>query len=194
MRLLTDLALLLRITRSHGLMRRYFVVNGFDGALTMLGLSMGFYVSNEASIGVMLTACLGAAVALFMSGVTSAFLSEWEERKRSLAELESAMVADLSESVHAEAARAVPFVIGLVNGLAPLSISVVIITPLILARAGIDLPLSALEATIALAFIVIFLLGVFLGHVGGGFWLWSGLRTVLIAVATALIVIVVGGI
>ena len=184
MRLLTDLALLLRVTRSHGLMRRYFVVNGFDGALTMLGLSMGFYVSNEASIGVMLTACLGAAVALFMSGVTSAFLSEWEERKRSLAELESAMVADLSESVHAEAARAVPFVIALVNGLAPL----------ILARAGIDLPLSGLEATIALAFIVIFLLGVFLGHVGGGFWLWSGLRTVLIAVATALIVMVVGGI
>jgi predicted membrane protein (TIGR00267 family) len=182
-------------------MRRYFVVNGFDGALTMLGLSMGFYVSNEASIGVMLTACLGAAVALFMSGVTSAFLSEWEERKRSLAELERAMVADLSESVHAEAARAVPFVIALVNGLAPLSISVVIITPLILARAGIDLPLSGLEATIALAFIVIFLLGVFLGHVGGGFWLWSGLRTVLIAVATALIavataliVMVVGGI
>ena len=194
MRLLTDLALLLRITGSHGLMRRYFVVNGFDGALTMLGLSMGFYVSNEASIGVMLTACLGAAVALFMSGVTSAFLSEWEERKRSLAELETAMVADLSESVHAEAARAVPFVIALVNGLAPLSISVVIITPLILARAGIDLPLSGLEATIALAFIVIFLLGVFLGHVGGGFWLWSGLRTVLIAVATALIVMVVGGI
>ena len=194
MRLLTDLALLLRITRSHGLMRRYFVVNGFDGALTMLGLSMGFYVSNEASIGVMLTACLGAAVALFMSGVTSAFLSEWEERKRSLAELESAMVADLSESVHAEAARAVPIVIALVNGLAPLSISVVIITPLILARAGIDLPLSALEATIALAFVVIFLLGVFLGRVGGGFWLWSGLRTVLIAVATALIVMAVGGI
>ena len=175
-------------------MRRYFVVNGFDGALTMLGLSMGFYVSNEASIGVMLTACLGAAVALFMSGVTSAFLSEWEERKRSLAELESAMVADLSESVHAEAARAVPIVIALVNGMAPLSISVVIITPLILARAGIDLPLSALEATIALAFVVIFLLGVFLGRVGGGFWLWSGLRTVLIALATALIVMAVGGI
>ena len=27
------------------IMRRYFVVNGFDGALTSLGLIMGFYVS-----------------------------------------------------------------------------------------------------------------------------------------------------
>ncbi len=77
---LDDIRLLLRITRSHGLMRRYFVVNGFDGALTMLGMSMGFYVSGAPRVDVMLGACLGAAVALFMSGLTSAFISEWEER------------------------------------------------------------------------------------------------------------------
>ena len=36
MNLLKQVNFLLRITRTHGIVRRYFVVNGFDGALTML--------------------------------------------------------------------------------------------------------------------------------------------------------------
>ena len=35
-----------QITRSDLIARRYFVVNGFDGGLTMLGLLVGFYVSE----------------------------------------------------------------------------------------------------------------------------------------------------
>ena len=38
MNLLQRVRFLMRITRTHGIVRRYFVVNGFDGALTMLGL------------------------------------------------------------------------------------------------------------------------------------------------------------
>lgn len=186
---LSELELLLRITGSHGILRRYFVVNGFDGALTMLGLCMGFWVAGEDSLPVMLTACLGAAVALFMSGITSAFVSEWEERKRALMKLQSAMVADLGESVHARAARAVPFVVALVNGLAPLSMSLVIVLPMILIRSGVALPWDPLESSITMAFVVTFLLGVVLGRIGGGSWLWSGLRTVLIAMATAAIIL-----
>lgn len=186
---LSELELLLRITGSHGILRRYFVVNGFDGALTMLGLCMGFWVAREDSLAVMLTACLGAAVALFMSGITSAFISEWEERKRALMKLQSAMVADLGESVHARAARAVPFVVALVNGLAPLSMSLVIVLPMILIRSGVALPWDPLESSITMAFVVTFLLGVVLGRIGGGSWLWSGLRTVLIAMATAAIIL-----
>lgn len=192
MRLARDLGLLLRITRSHGLLRRYFVVNGFDGALTMLGLAVGFQVGGAASPQLMLAACLGAAVALLMSGLTSAFISEWEERKRALAELESAMLADLSESVHASAARLVPFVVAAVNGLAPFAVSLLILLPLMLASAGLALPLAPLQGTIAMAFATIFLLGVFSGAVGGSFWLWSGLRTLLIGAITAAIILLSG--
>lgn len=189
MRLMQDLGLLLRVTRTHSLIRRYFVVNGFDGALTMLGLAMGFFVGGEPSPAVMLAACVGATVALFMSGLTSAFISEWEERKRALSLLETAMVADLSDSVHAEAARLVPVVVALVNGLAPVTAALLILIPLMLASAGVDLPLAPASATILMAFLVIFLLGVFSGAVGGSFWLWSGLRSALIAAATAAIIL-----
>ncbi len=189
MRRLTRLRLLLHLTGSHGLLRRYFVVNGFDGALTMLGLAMGFRVSAERDVAVMISACLGAAVALFMSGLTSAFISEWEERKRSLADLEAAMVSDLGESLHADAARKVPMVVAMVNGFAPLTMSLIILSPLLLAHAAVALPADPLDLTIATAFVLIFLLGVYLGRVGGTFWLWSGLRTAMIAAATALIIL-----
>ena len=70
------LSRLLSITRSYGIVRRYFVVNGFDGTLTMLGLITGFYVSEDVEISIIINACLGAAIALGVSGITSAYVSE----------------------------------------------------------------------------------------------------------------------
>ena len=170
-------------------MRRYFVVNGFDGALTMLGLITGFYLAGGIQLDVVISACLGAAVALGISGVTSAYLSESAERRRSLSDLEQAMVTDLSESAHGSAARLLPLFIALINGVAPLFMSLIIITPLWLAEAGVDLPLAPLPAAIATAFCSIFGLGVFLGKVGGTSWLLSGIKAVSIALVTILLIL-----
>ena len=141
-----QLKYLLRITRSHSIFRRYIVVNGFDGALTMLGLITGFMVSAPVNLGLVVSACLGAAIALTASGLSSAYVSEAAERRRELAALEGAMATDLNQSLHGEAARRVPLLIALANGLAPLVISVLIITPLLLAPAGVPLPLAPLYA------------------------------------------------
>ena len=175
---------LLGISRSRGIARRYFVVNGFDGALTMLGLMMGFHVSQSVATSVVANACFGAAVALAVSGISSAYLSETAEKRKELRELERAMITDLGESAHGRAARLLPLVIGLINGLAPLLISLVIIAPLWLVPQDVDWPLAPLSASMANALVMIFLLGVFLGRVSGTFWLWSGLRTLAIAVLT----------
>jgi len=184
---------LLRITSTHGIMRRYFVVNGFDGALTMLGLIIGFLVSTPAELTIIINVCLGAAIALGMSGVSSAYVSETAERKRALGELEGAMIADLRESAHGEAARRVPLLIAVVNGLAPLLISLLILAPLWLAATGIPLLLSPLYAAIGVALLLLFLLGVFLGRISGISWLRSGLQTLLIAVITAALIYLITG-
>ncbi len=189
---LEQLRFLLHITHAGGIARRYLVTNGFDGALTMLGLAMGFRISGEVAPTVMVAACMGTAIALGMSGLTSAYISEAAERRRELHELEEAMLADLNASAHARAARLVPVLIAIVNGMAPFLISLLIITPLWLEIFGITLPLSPIDAAIIVAFLLIFLIGVFLGRVSGGFWLWTGLRTVAIAVATSLLVLLVG--
>ena len=141
MKLLDQARFLLRITRSSGILRRYFVVNGFDGALTMLGLIIGFLLSEADDLSVVIKVCLGAAIALGMSGVSSAYVSEAAERRRALGKLEEAMIADLRDSAHGEAAREVPLLIALVNGLAPLVLSLLILLPLFLRQAGFSLPL-----------------------------------------------------
>ena len=180
--------LLLHISRTHGIVRRYFVVNGFDGALAMLGLIIGFLLSHPTELTIIINVCLGAAIALGVSGISSAYVSEAAERKRSLEMLEEAMIADLKDSAHGDAARWVPLFIALVNGLAPLSISLLIITPLWLSNAGIVLPLPPLYMAIIVASILIFLLGVFIGRIANISWIRSGLQTLIVALITVTLI------
>ena len=189
---LKRLKMLLEISQSGSIIRRYFVVNGFDGALTTLGLVMGFYVSERVELSVVITSCLAAALALGMSGISSAYISEAAERKRTLAKLEGAMVTSLDQSHHARAAVWIPWLVAIVNGIAPMTIALIIIFPLWMGRRGITLILQPLEAAMLVAFVIIFLLGVFLGRVGGTFWLWSGLQSLMVAMATVGLVYLIG--
>jgi predicted membrane protein (TIGR00267 family) len=189
--MLERIQFLIRLGHAHKIARRYFVTNGFDGALTMLGLVMGFYSSASVALPVVINACLGAAIALTVSGLSSAYVSEAAEREQELVELEQALVRDLAHTDHGHAARLLPLLIAAVNGLAPLLVALVIICPLWLAQAGLVLAFPPLESSIALAFAVLFLLGAFLGTISGRFWLWSGLRTLVIAGFTAAVILLV---
>ncbi|MDT8375544.1 MAG: hypothetical protein RQ867_02270 [Mariprofundaceae bacterium] len=184
---------LLRITRTHHIVRRYFVVNGFDGALTMMGLITGFIISAPDNLTVIINVCLGAAIALGMSGISSAYVSEVAERKRALGKLEEAMVADLQESAHGDAARWVPLLLALVNGSAPLVISLLILLPIWLSNIGTPLPVPPLYAAIGVALLLVFLLGVFLGRIADISWLRSGIQTLLVAVVTAALIYLLAG-
>ncbi|HEA26125.1 MAG TPA: hypothetical protein ENH92_03300 [Ectothiorhodospiraceae bacterium] len=189
---LKQIRALLEISHSEEIMRRYFVVNGFDGALTMLGLIMGFYVSGSVDLAVVITSCLAAALALGMSGISSAYISEAAERRRILTKLEEAMVTSLDESHHARAVTWIPWLVALVNGIAPLLIALIIIVPLWLARGGMVLVFGPLLSAMAVALVIIFLLGVFLGRVGGTFWLWSGLQSLAVALVTVGLIYLIG--
>lgn len=188
MNLIHQIKFILQLTRSSDIVRRYFIVNGFDGALTMLGLIMGFHFSSSVELSVILNACLGAAIALGMSGMSSAYVSESAERHRELAKLEDAMLSDLQDSAHGEAARRVPWLIALVNGLSPLIISLLILIPLFLSIDGIMFPVSPLYISIVIALVLIFLLGVFLGRIAGVSWIRSGIQTSLVATITATLI------
>ena len=183
------LRLILDLSGSYGIVRRYFVVNGFDGALTMLGLLTGFRITGDVDLNIVIGVCLGATVALGISGVTSAYLSESAERRRWLTKLERSMATELSDSAHGSAARLLPWLIAAVNGAAPVMLSLIIITPLWMARGGVDLPLAPVDSAIATSFACIFGLGIFLGSVGGTSWLWSGLKTLLIALITVILIL-----
>ena len=184
--------LILHILRARSIARRYLITNGFDGALTMLGMITGFYTSGMTELSVAISACLGAAVALFISGLSSAYLSEKAEREKELRELEQALVSDLKESDYGMASRYLPVLVALVNGLSPLLLSLLIILPLFLAEQGYVLLLSPFINSIIVALICVFFLGLFLGKISKTFWLWSGLRTLAIAIITVAIILFFG--
>lgn len=193
MNLLSQAKLLISISRTNDIVRRYFVVNGFDGALTMLGMIIGFLISATEDLTVVMNACLGAAIALGMSGLSSAYVSEVAERKHALVKLEKAMISDLSDTAHGEAARWVPLWIALVNGAAPLFISLLILLPLWLSAAGIALPVSPFYIAIAVAMMLVFLLGVLLGRIADISWLRSGVQTLLVALVTVALIYLIAG-
>ena len=190
---LKDLMLMLRLSDSLHIARRYFVTNGFDGALTMLGLVTGFRLSGESSLDVAFWACIGTGVALATSGVSSAYISESAERQRALRALEGAMASDsLAESAHGRAARFAPFFVAVVNGGAPLTLALLITLPVWLARQGITLPLGPFDTAIAISFLEIALLGAFLGKVADTNWFLMSLKTLAVALATAGIILLIG--
>ena len=180
------------LASSWAIARRYVVVNGFDGAFTMLGLMTGFHISGDVALNVVIGASLGAAVALGVSGMTSAYLSESAERRRALAELEAAMITDLSTTAEGRTSRFATWVIAIANGAAPLIVSLLIIFPLWLANAGVPFPIAPLLVAIATAFCCVFGLGTFIGEVGGTSWLTSGIKAVLLAAATTCLIVLLG--
>jgi predicted membrane protein (TIGR00267 family) len=183
-----QLLFLLSISNSDGIIRRYFVVNGFDGALTMLGLMTGFIVSPPTELSIVIGVCLSAAIALGVSGVSSAYVSESAERKRTLKQLEDAMVSSLDETAHSDAARWVPLLTAIVNGMAPFTMSLLILSPLWLSQYGIEFILAPLHASVVIALAIVFGLGVFLGRISDMSLLVSGLRTMLLAILTTVLI------
>jgi len=153
----------------------------------MLGLIVGFHVSGEATLSVMVNTSFAVTIALGMSGVTSAYLSEAAEKRVELRELERAMISDLGDTTHGRAARLLPFVIAAVNGFAPMIFAFLIMLPLLMVYVW-KVPLAPLETSFGVALALIFMLGVYLGRISGVFWLWAGIRTLLIASATALLI------
>jgi len=184
---------LIQISNSEGIARRFFVTNGFDGALTMIGLFMGFYLGQQVPVEVVIKACLGAAIALLVSGSTSAYISEAAERKKEIQELEAAMVKDLNSSLHGRAARVVPWFVAMVNGLSPLTICLFVMTPLWLEVAGHPLPGNVLIWCLSLSILVIFTLGLYLSRISRQHWLISGLKALLISAVTVAIILLLDG-
>lgn len=154
----------------------------------MLGLMMGFYVAGDVPLSVMFKACLGMAIALSISGLSSAYISEAAEKKKELHELEQAMISDLGGSDYGVASRLLPLLIALINGLAPLLLSLFIILPLWLAQYALWQPLEPLHTSIMMAFIALFFLGIFLSRISETFWLWSALKTTVIGLFTVIII------
>jgi predicted membrane protein (TIGR00267 family) len=183
---LDDIDTYFQVTGAQKIIRRYFAMNAFDGAMTSLGVVIGAYLSQildpRSVIGVIIT----SGIAMMVSGFSGTYMTERAERSHSLNELEDAMLVNLDDTVYGRAGRFISVFAALVDGSAPFIASIPSVVPFLLVPGLIDIA-TAFVAAIGASLFTLFILGVYLGRISGENILYSGLKMVISGAAVAII-------
>ncbi|MEJ2271451.1 MAG: VIT1/CCC1 transporter family protein [Candidatus Bathyarchaeota archaeon] len=186
--------LYIQITEMGPIARRYFVKNGFDGSMTMLGIIVGAWVVNVTQAEIIVTAGLGACLAMGISGVSGAYMTERAERKRDLKKLETAMMTKLNDSVITDATAFVSFYAAIVDGGSPILTALVSLSPFFLLLNELIGVQTAYMSSLAVTLVTLFMLGIYLGRIAKENALLYGLQTLVAGVATVAIALMLGAI
>jgi predicted membrane protein (TIGR00267 family) len=157
--------------------RRYFAMNAFDGVLTIIGVLMGNYTAHVRDPTVVIVTGFSTCIAMGISGLWGAYLTESAERKRDLGDLESHTLTDLSGTKIGRASRAAVVVVALVDGLAPFLAALVVLLPFFFGALLADIVFSY-YVSLGMALAVLFALGAFLGRVSKESLIISGLKMI----------------
>ncbi len=172
-----------QVTGFSQIARRAFANNAFDGVLTMLGVLMGNYLGHVRSPATVIRIGVATSVSIGVSGLWGAYLAESAERERDLRDLEKLSLVELGDTEIGRAYRVAVMAVSMVDGIAPLVSSLVILTPFLLAPFYDGIMISYVLSMIV-AVGALFGLGAFLGHISGRSLIGYGLRTVLAGVVT----------
>lgn len=171
------------ITNLGPIVRRYFVIGAFDGALTILGIIVGAYAAGarEDQLAIVLTASMSAAIALAVSSAVGAYEAERVEKKIDMSTIERAMLAKLSEE-HRDAFRFAAIASALVHGVAPLIAALPPVVPFLFL--SVD---QATVVAISVTMAILFVMGVYLGNLIRERAVLTGLRFVAAGLGTSLL-------
>ncbi len=158
--------------------RRYFAMNAFDGVLTTIGVLVGNYLVGVRDVTVPIRIGMATSIAMGVSGLWGAYLTEAAERQRELDELEKISLIDQNNTRIGRASRLAVVVVSLVDGLAPFMAALVVLLPLFL-NPLIDNALISYGLAIFTALLALFGLGIFLGHISKHNLVGYGMRTLL---------------
>lgn len=169
--------------------RRAFVNNAFDGALTLLGILMGNVILGEVHPQTIISTGLSACLAMGVSGSFGRYFSERAESKRTVKQIEDYMFTDLSgSSIERESQRKV-LLISLVDGLSPALAAVIPLAPFFLVQATLLVLTTGVIASFILVFLVLFVLGLFLGRISDENMILHGFMVVGVGFIISLIIL-----
>jgi len=182
-----------RITEADEIARRYFVMNAFDGSLTMLGIILGTYLARVQDSKIVIGAGIGASLAMGMSGFFGTYMTERAERTRKLKKLERAMVTNLDETVWDNASSFVSIWAAVVDGLSPALAAIIAVLPFVMSSFGtIDFNTAFITSLVLIAF-TLFFLGAYLGKISEENIPINGVRMLLVGALTGFFVWLISG-
>jgi predicted membrane protein (TIGR00267 family) len=176
----------LETTKAHEIARRLFVMNAFDGALTIMGVVIGAHFSGVADPHIVITAGIAGSLAMGISGISGAFLAERAERKRDLRKLETAMLQNLDDTHYARATEFASIVVAIVDGISPALSAAILVMPFVFVP-DISM-LWAFYSSLGLGLAILFILGVFLARISDEKPIVSGIQMILVGIVTIIIV------
>lgn len=171
--------------------RRYFAMNAFDGVLTIIGVLMGNLTAGVDRPQIVVSTGLATCVAMGVSGLWGAYLTEAAERKRDLLDLSHVTLTDLNDTRIGRASRVAVITVAVVDGISPFLAALIVLTPFFAADMFPDLT-WAYYTSLGMALITLFALGLFLGNISRGNMIVYGLRTVVAGVISILISLLLG--
>ncbi len=166
------------LTGVSAIARRYFAMNAFDGTITMIGVLGGSYSANIQAPRVVLVTGLSTAVAMAISGLWGAYLTESAERERELDELSRQMLTDVAESRLGAASRTAVLIVTVVDGLSPLLAAILCLVSFFFTSFLPDIQ-WAYGAALGVALLNLVGLGLFLGRISRGRMLVYAFKTLL---------------
>lgn len=171
--------------------RRYFAMNAFDGALTMIGVLMGNYTANVESARIVVSTGLATSVAMGISGLWGAYLTEAAERKREIAEMSDQVLVDLNQTRIGKASRVAVAIVAIVDGLSPALAALLILIPFFFADLFAQIQ-WVYFVSLGMALACLFGLGTFLGYISRENIFLYGLRTVIAGIISIAISYLLG--
>jgi len=172
--------------------RRYFAMNAFDGVLTTIGVLVGNYLAGVRDVLIPIRIGVATSIAMGISGLWGAYLTEAAERKRELAELENISLIDQSDTNIGRASRTAVIVVSVVDGLAPFLAALVVLIPLFFDPL-IQNALLSYALAVGVALLSLFGLGMFLGKVSKQNIWGYGMRTLIAGLVAIAINFLLGG-
>jgi predicted membrane protein (TIGR00267 family) len=163
------------VTGMNKILRRYFVLNSFDGSLTIFGLLLGAFIAGVSDIHLIIRIALSTALAIGFSGLMGAMMTEKAERARELKAMERALNRKLDNTDYKKAYDFATLMTAIVDGFSPLVASLVLLSPFFL----VALPQAYLYS-FGLAMVVFFLLGMFLGEISRESVFFTGMKFLLL--------------
>jgi len=171
--------------------RRYFAMNAFDGVLTTIGVLAGNYLAGVRDLSIPIKTGVATSIAMGISGLWGAYLTETAERQRELAELEKVSLIDQTETSIGRASRFAVIVVSIVDGIAPALAAMIVLIPLFLGPV-IGNAILSYGLAAGLALLCLFGLGMFLGKVSEKNLIGFGLKTLLAGLVAILINFLLG--
>lgn len=181
------------ITQVDEIARRLFVMNAFDGCLTILGIIVGAYVSGVFDARIIISVGFGSSIAMGMSGLFGAYMAEAAERKKKVQELEQSLLTNLEHSVIVKASRFSSYYVAIVDGLAPFAAAQASLIPIYISYIAVLFTIQlAMEISMFLIIGILFTLGIFLGRISKDNLIISGLKMVAAGLITFVIILILG--